>query len=68
MTQAVKINLLEVENAAQAIQDICEIREAAGLGLRGCFENGGDLILIFQTTFPGQPATTLVPVPVLSGG
>jgi hypothetical protein len=48
MTQVVKINLLEIVDAAQAIQDACDVREAAGLGLRGCFESGGELILIFQ--------------------
>lgn len=48
MTQVIKINLFEVEDAATAIQEACDVREAAGLGLRGCFENGGDLVLVFQ--------------------
>lgn len=48
MTQVIKINLLVVEDAAEAIQEACDVREAAGLGLRGCFENGGELILVFQ--------------------
>lgn len=48
MTQVIKINLLEVDDADVAIQEACDVREAAGLGLRGCFESGGYLILIFQ--------------------
>lgn len=55
MTQVVKINLLEVEDAAVAIQNECDVREAAGLLLHGCFENGGDLILVFQGTLTGTP-------------
>ena len=62
MTQVVKINLLEVDDAAKAIQDACTIREAVGLLLRGMFENGGDLVMVFQTTFPDQP-TALPPAP-----
>ncbi|MGV0949066.1 MAG: hypothetical protein ACOYB3_00030 [Azonexus sp.] len=58
MTQVIKINLLEIEDAAQAIQEACEVREAAGLGLRGCFENAGDLILVFQGSL-GQTAVAL---------
>jgi hypothetical protein len=48
MTQVIKINLLEVEDAAEAIKNECDVREPAKLKLRGCFESGGDLILIFQ--------------------
>jgi hypothetical protein len=58
MTQVIKINLLEVEDAGQAIQEACEVREAAGLELRGCFENAGDLILVFQGNL-GQTAVAL---------
>ena len=59
MTQVIKINLLEVDDAAAAIQEACDVRESAGLGLRGCFENGGELILIFQGELngPAVPAT-----------
>ena len=49
MTQVIKINLLEADDAAQAITEACEVREAAGLKLQGCFENAGELILVFQT-------------------
>ena len=52
MTQVIKINLMEVEDAAAAIQEACEVREAADLELRGCFENSGELILIFQWKDP----------------
>ena len=56
MTQVVKLNLLEVEDAATAIHEVCDVREAVGLGLRGCFENGGELVLIFQGELIGpQP-------------
>ena len=54
MTQVIKINLLEENDALQAIQNICEVREAANLSLRGCFESSGELILVFQT----NPTTT----------
>lgn len=51
MTQVIKINLLEVDDAAVAVHDACAVREAATppLKLAGCFENGGDLVLIFQS-------------------
>lgn len=48
MTQVVKIDLMAVESVSEAIQDVCEVRESAGLMLRGCFESGGELVLIFQ--------------------
>lgn len=51
MTQVIKIDLLEPNlDAGQAIKDACEVREAAGLKLQGCFENSGQLVLIFQST------------------
>jgi len=50
MTQVVKLNLMELDDAAETIKQACEVREAAGLKLQGCFENAGDLILIFQGT------------------
>lgn len=48
MTQVIKIDLMQVDDAAAAIQEACDVREAAGLGLRGCFETSGELILVFQ--------------------
>lgn len=39
---------MQVDDAAAAIQEACDVREAAGLGLRGCFETSGELILVFQ--------------------
>jgi hypothetical protein len=56
MTQVIKINLLDAGDAATAIKDACEVREAAGLLLHGCFESGGELILIFQGTLVSSPA------------
>lgn len=44
---------MQVDDAATAIQEACDVREAAGLGLRGCFESGGELILVFQGTLNG---------------
>lgn len=58
MTQVVKIDLMAVEDAAVAIQETCDVRESAGLELRGCFESGGELILVFQgqlKTADGEP-------------
>lgn len=51
MTQVIKIDLMQVEDAATAIKEACEVREAAvpPLKLASCFETGGELILIFQS-------------------
>lgn len=58
MTQVIKIDLMQVDDAAQAVKDACEVREAAGLGLRGCFESSGELILIFQGDLTVAPVET----------
>lgn len=48
MTKTVKISLMDVEDLAKAIETVCDIREAAGQHLAGCFASGVEVILIFQ--------------------
>lgn len=48
MTEIVKIDLMQVVDAAEVIKDTCDIQEVSGKKLRGSFEFSGELILVFQ--------------------
>lgn len=46
MTQVIRLKLEGDLNTA--IKNECEVRQAAGLRLAGCFTVGNELVLIFQ--------------------